>query len=234
MANHLGKIENQVQTALEKLSVRTTKSSEELKQSLPKTPQKCVKSAQMQGNEMDSSPTKDAAVASSKLNIETIEVPNIVSLHTSNGKVINKEKVLILESETEDDLQSETEASPEKPKQLEKYEQSKNPILNEKAFHFKKEVPSKKVLVDLHAKFERCIEKKLQEIGVSPEWNGLPNRSFLQALTVINHQAMLYKKVFLFKMCNFIFIISFLEFPRLFESPQKISEGYVKESESAK
>jgi hypothetical protein len=36
---------------------------------------------------------------------------------------------------------------------------------------------------------------RLQDLGVSPDWKGLPTRSFQRALEIVNHQANLLKKV---------------------------------------
>ncbi|EFA03365.1 cilium assembly protein DZIP1L [Tribolium castaneum] len=58
---------------------------------------------------------------------------------------------------------------------------SSNIIDDELLQHFKLEI-------------ENILKARLQDMGVSPDWKGLPNRSFQRALEIVNHQANLVKK----------------------------------------
>lgn len=59
-----------------------------------------------------------------------------------------------------------------------------------------KALSSEEAFSKLHSEIKELVEKRLKEIGISPDWPGLPQRSFYQALSVVNHQAELTRKVF--------------------------------------
>lgn len=64
-----------------------------------------------------------------------------------------------------------------------------------KYFSLRNAASSDAVMKELQGEVEKVIQTRLQEIGVSSGWKGLPKRSFQQAMTIVNHQASLTQKV---------------------------------------
>ncbi|CAH0557114.1 unnamed protein product [Brassicogethes aeneus] len=54
----------------------------------------------------------------------------------------------------------------------------------------------KEVFEELKVEVENVVNSRLQEIGISPDWNTLPKQSFNKAIEIIRHQANLTKKTY--------------------------------------
>ncbi|XP_044266106.1 zinc finger protein DZIP1 isoform X2 [Tribolium madens] len=147
----------------------------------------------------DSSPQCDIS-----RNQEISKVPSIKVMKAQPQIKVSKIKTEKIESginltEIDDDTTtSETLASEEKISESPKEKVFKPPLkpppVPRKRPKTSKEDVSGYVIDDellqhFKLEIENIIKTRLQDLGVSPDWNGLPNRSYQRALEIINHQA---------------------------------------------
>lgn len=62
-------------------------------------------------------------------------------------------------------------------------------------FSVKKATQSKEVMGKLREEINNIINNRLQDIGISPNWKGIPQKTFEKALEIVRHQANITKKV---------------------------------------
>lgn len=51
------------------------------------------------------------------------------------------------------------------------------------------------MLKELEEEVKNVVNSRLRDIGVNPDWKGIPQKSYERAMDIINHQAQLTKKV---------------------------------------
>lgn len=81
---------------------------------------------------------------------------------------------------------------------------------------------------DLEVQLQKIVDDRMFNLGVSPSWKGIPNKSFQQALAKIKQQAILDQKVGLFsKQPNQLITntTSFLDYSKLHTNSQTNFKG---------
>ena len=94
-------------------------------------------------------------------------------------------------ADSPEEEQEEEEETPPKPKPIPR----KRPHSSDKKSYIDEEL-----LKHFRVTVENIIMARIQDLGVSPDWKGLPARSFNRAMEIVNHQATLTKKVHFFSL----------------------------------
>lgn len=261
----LGKIESQVQTALQKFEVQANKTQDEVKDSPRKSfipvrakppPQKLV--------ELQSSLAPSTSVQGEKKTIQKSKKHNmdfVASLRNKESVAERKSKETIQlfaskeimrpETETESESEPEVQAKPST-STLGQYSSRRYKtsflifytaflsaskkfictcfshfyirtllLISIKNFRIEEAAASEEVFDKLREEVEILVHRRLKEIGVSPDWKGLPQRSFTQALAVVNHQAELSKKVLKLHLVELSSFDGLLETSTIYKNPQE-------------
>lgn len=194
VSTSLEKIESQMQSFWKKLNEIeiSNRKNDQNECSILKPPEVKPRSKFTLKNETNS---RQIEVSLPKEPIQNAETPlpeysneEILQKSTSNDNLLKKnseeESISLMSSEIETTPSAEVSSIiPPKTETIKKGNFNPNNVIDEDLLkHFKKEV-------------EKIIIERLQNLGVAPDWKGLPLKSFQKALEIVNHQSNLMKKV---------------------------------------
>ncbi|XP_018561298.1 zinc finger protein DZIP1 [Anoplophora glabripennis] len=189
------KVEEEVQITPPQELIRTETSKPKIKPRM-----KFSKPSKLVGRNEDNAKKIKAEIERMYVKPETTAV-SVKNISESNLKKIsnvlyNSSPSPELQKRSSSDSTSDSESSSVEvePKKVHDAKPSVSTLGKRSLTSLKKAAQSKEVTEKLREEINNIINNRLQDIGISPNWNGIPQKTFEKAMEIVRHQANITKK----------------------------------------